>query len=35
MRAAALLSRDLRFQGRLRDLYRFTQTFPRRRSPTA
>ena len=31
----AILSRDLRFHGKLRELYRFTKAFPRRRSPTA
>ena len=31
----ALVKRDLRFHGSLRDVYRFTKAFPRRRSPTA
>jgi putative sterol carrier protein len=31
----AVLQRDLRFKGSLRELYRFTKAFPRRRAPVA
>jgi 1,2-phenylacetyl-CoA epoxidase catalytic subunit len=31
----AILSGDLRFHGKLRELYRFTKTFPQRRNPVA